>query len=302
MLNKLLCIGEEVKQALSKGLPLVALESSLLTHGLPYPQNLVETKAIEQQIRDQGAIPVTIALDKGKILLGLDETKLDYFAKTEKIPKVSKRDLAFFLSRQFSATTSLAAALFCAHLAGLAIFVTGGIGGTNYHPEEYFNVSSDLIELSSTPITVICSGAKSILDLPKTLEILETHGVPIIGYATDEFPAFYSQSSGIPLFHRLDSVQEIANLMHYQNNLQMNSGIVIANPISSEMNIALGQGMPLFKEANPEKKTKKALTPFLLERMATLSSRQSLEANIALIKRNASLAAKIAVAYYKLNA
>ncbi len=189
--------------------------------------------------------------------------------------------------------------MFCANLAGLPLFVTGGIGGVHYHAGESFDISADLIELSTTPVTVICSGAKSILDLPKTLEVLETHGVAVVGYKTDEFPAFYSHSSGIPLVHRLDSPEEIAKLMHYQRKLAINNGIVIANPIPKQAEIPVDKIIPIIKQAQKEAKHihGKAITPFLLQRITDLTAGQSLKANIELIKNNALLGTQIAVAY-----
>ena len=224
---------------------------------------------------------------------------MEHLAENKKVMKASRRDIAYVLSRRMTASTTVAATMFCAHLANLPLFVTGGIGGV--HPEvgTSFDISADLIELATTPVTVICSGAKSILDLPKTLEVLETHGVAVIGFATNEFPAFYSRSSGIPVIHRLDTAKEVAKLMIYQRQLQMNNGIVIANPIPVEAEISDDEIMPFIQQAHKEAKNinGQALTPFLLRRIGELTAGRSLEANIELIKSNALLGAQIAIAY-----
>ncbi|WED42017.1 pseudouridine-5'-phosphate glycosidase [Legionella cardiaca] len=302
MFHEMLAIGEEVKDALNRHLPIVALESTIISHGMPYPENLVTAKMVEQLIRDKGAVPATIALHQGKIHIGINQKVMEHLAKGENIMKASRRDLAFALSGKQSASTTVAATMYCAYLAGLPLFVTGGIGGVHHCVEESFDISADLIELSSTPVTVVCSGAKSILDLPKTLEMLETHGVPVIGYRTDEFPAFFSHSSGIPLLHRLDDTVEIANLMSCQYKLKLNNGIVIANPIPKEAEIPDEQIMPIIKQAQAEanRVEGKAITPFLLQRIAELTAGQSLQANIELIKNNAQLGAEIAIAFQQI--
>lgn len=299
MFHELLHIGEEVRQGLNNQQPIVVLESTIISHGMPYPDNLATAAAVEQLIRDNGAVPATIALYQGKIHVGIDQKLMEHLANCQEVIKASKRDLAFILSSKKTASTTVAATMFCAHLAGLPLFATGGIGGVHHHVGESFDISADLIELSATPVTVICSGAKSILDLPKTLEVLETHGVVVIGYKTDEFPAFYSHSSGIPLVHRLDSPEEIANLIHYQRKLAINNGIVIANPIPKEAEIPVDKIIPIIKQAQKEAKhiSGKAITPFLLRRITDLTAGQSLKANIELIKNNALLGAQIAVAY-----
>lgn len=301
MFHELLHIGKEVRDGLNNQQPIVVLESTIISHGMPYPDNLATAAAVEQLIRDNGAIPATIALYQGKIHIGIDQKLMEHLANCDEVVKASRRDLAFVLSRKKTASTTVAATMFCANLAGLPLFATGGIGGVHQHANESFDVSADLIELSSTPVTVICSGAKSILDLPKTLEMLETHGVAVVGYKTDEFPAFYSHSSGIPLVHRLDSPEDIANLMHYQRKLAINNGIVIANPIPKQAEIPVDKIIPIIKQAQKEAKqvTGKAITPFLLERITELTAGQSLKANIELIKDNALLGTQIAVAYQK---
>ena len=299
MFHELVHFSEEVKDALSAKLPIVALESTIISHGMPYPDNLATAKAVEQIIRDEHAVPASIALYQGRVHIGLDHKTMEHFAESKEISKASRRDIAYVLSRKQSASTTVAATMFCAHLAQLPLFVTGGIGGVHQEAGSSFDISADLIELSSTPVTVVCSGAKSILDLPKTLEVLETHGVPVIGFATDEFPAFYSRFSGIPLLHRLDTAIEVAELMKVQRLLNMSNGIVIANPIPVEAEISDEEITPFIQQAHEEAKhiIGQALTPFLLKRIAELTAGRSLEANIELIKNNAYLGALIAIAY-----
>ncbi|KTD19038.1 pseudouridine-5'-phosphate glycosidase [Legionella jordanis] len=301
MRQDLLNYNAEVRKAIDHGRPLLALESTIISHGMPYPDNLKTAKMVEQIIRDKGVTPATIALHQGKIHIGIDDEIMKHLATSKDIIKASRRDLAYVLSRELSASTTVAATMYCAHLAGLPLFATGGIGGVHQRVEESFDISADLIELASTPITVVCSGAKSILDLPKTLEMLETHGVPVIGYRSDEFPAFYSHSSGIPLLHRLDEAHEIAKLMAYQRQLKLHNGIVIANPIPKEAEIPHEKILPAINQAQAEANRiqGKAITPFLLQRIAELTAGQSLKANMELIKNNARLGAEIALAYQK---
>ncbi|CDZ78750.1 Pseudouridine-5'-phosphate glycosidase [Legionella massiliensis] len=299
MYHDLLNFSEEVAEALSRKKPIVALESTIISHGMPHPANLETARQVEQLIRDQGAVPATIVLYQGKIHIGINDKIMEHIASNDEVIKASRRDISYVLTRKMAASTTVAATMFCANLAGLPLFVTGGIGGVHHHVGESFDISSDLIELGSTPVTVVCSGAKSILDLPKTLEMLETYGVAVIGYQTDEFPAFFSQSSGIPLLHRLDDVKDIAKLMSYQNQLNLNNGIVIANPIPKEAEIPDDEIIPIINQAQNEAQhiNGKAITPFLLKRIAELTAGQSLHANIELIKSNATLGAQIAVAY-----
>lgn len=301
MFHELLQLNEEVIDALSHSKPIVALESTIISHGMPYPDNLNTALEVESIIRKQGAIPATIALHRGKIHIGLTKETMEHLAQSKEVTKASRRDIAFVLSRKMTASTTVSATMFCAHLANLPLFVTGGIGGVHQKVEDTFDISADLIELSTTPVTVVCSGAKSILDIPKTLEVLETQGVAVIGYGTDEFPAFYSRSSGIPLVHRLNKVSEVAELMCFQHALNMKNGIVIANPIPIEAEISDDEIIPFIQQANNEAKniSGQALTPFLLKRIGELTAGRSLEANIELIKNNAYLGAEISIAYQK---
>lgn len=299
MFHDLLQINEEVIEAIHTNIPIVALESTIISHGMPYPANLTTAIEVENIIRQEGAVPATIALYQGKIQIGMTPKIMEHFAEGKDVMKASRRDIAYVLSKNMTASTTVAATMFCAHLARLPLFVTGGIGGVHQEAHNTFDISADLIELATTPVTVICSGAKSILDLSKTLEVLETHGVAVIGYGTNEFPAFYSRSSGIQVLHRLDSAQEVARIMMFQRNLNMNNGIVIANPIPADAEISDAEMTPFIQQAHEEAQhiTGQALTPFLLKRIAELTAGRSLEANIELIKSNALLGAQIAVAY-----
>lgn len=301
MFHELLQINDEVLDALHTNKAIVALESTIISHGMPYPQNVETANEVEAIIRAEGAVPATIALHQGKIHIGLTPAIMEQIGNTGDIAKASRRDIAFLLSAKKTASTTVAATMFCAHLAKLPIFVTGGIGGVHREAGISFDISADLIELSNTPVTVICSGAKSILDLPKTLEVLETHGVPVIGFATDQFPAFYSRSSGINLLHRLDTVTEVANLMRYQQQLNMTTGIIIANPIPIAAEMSDEEIGPFMRQAHQEAESVngQALTSFLLKRIGELTAGRSLAANIELIKNNAYLGAQIAVAHKK---
>ncbi|CAM2818588.1 pseudouridine-5'-phosphate glycosidase [Legionella worsleiensis] len=301
MFHDLLAINEEVLDALEHKKPVVALESTIISHGMPYPENLNTACEVEHIIRNQGATPATIALYRGKIHIGLTQQIMEHLAESTEVLKASRRDISYVLSKKISASTTVAATMFCAHLAQLPLFVTGGIGGVHQEAGNSFDISADLIELASTPVTVVCSGAKSILDLPKTLEVLETHGVAVIGYGTDEFPAFYSRSSGIPIIHRLNTADEVAQLMIVQRHLNMSNGIVIANPIPVEAELSDEEMTPFIQQAHQEAKHVKgqALTPFLLKRIAELTAGKSLRANIELIKSNALLGAQIAVSYHE---
>ncbi len=298
MIQQFLQLSPEVQHALKMQKPIIALQSSLITHGLPYPDNLCTAKLLEQLIREQGAVPAIIALNKGKIHIGLNEPLLQYLANSKNIFKASKRDIALVLSRNEIASTTLAAALFCAHLSGLMFFVTGGIGGHANYIEEDFDIAADLTELTHTPIIVICSGAKSILDLPSTLKPLQSHGITVIGYKTDEFPSFYSHARNRPLIHRMNNLTEIAKLIRYQRQLGP-QGLVIVNPTPKSAEIAEKDINGLFEKAQKEIKSPsaKAITPLLLQRISALTANQNLLANIELFKANTLLAARIALAY-----
>jgi len=276
----------------------VALESTLITHGLPRPKNLEVARALEAAVREAGAIPATIAILGGQITVGLTDEQLVYLAGAEDVRKCSRRDLPIVVGRREDGATTVAGTMMAAHMAGIRIFATGGIGGV--HRDHPFDVSADLLELGRTPVTVVCAGAKAILDLPLTLEVLETQGVPVIGYGTDEFPAFYSRSSGLPVDVCCDTPEEVAAIAQARDALELPGGILVAVPIptedelpSSEAETAIGRALA---EAEAQGITGKAVTPFLLARVSELTGETSLRANVALLLNNARVASAIAVA------
>ena len=291
-----ICVSVRAQEALTKGKPVVALESSLISHGLPHPQNLEAARTMERTVRENGAVPATIAVIGGKIRVGLTEGELEYMATRENVRKVSRRDLPIAVAQGLDGATTVAATMCVAHLAGIEVMATGGIGGVHRgHP---FDVSADLPELARTPVAVVCSGAKSILDLPATLEWLETHGVPIVGYGTDEFPAFYSRSSGLKVDARVDSPEEAARIIHTKWELGLEGGVLVVVPVPEEAELprelaerAIERAL---KAAEERGVRGKALTPFLLGQIARLTEGRSLAANIALLKNNAAVAAQIA--------
>ena len=299
-LNSVLTVGDEVRDALGAGRPIVALESTIITHGMPYPANLETARAVEAVVRDNGATPATIAVVGGKLVAGMDAAGLERLATVTNATKASRRDLAAVLVNSCTAGTTVAATMIVANLAGIPIFATGGIGGVHRGAQETFDISADLLELASTPVTVVCAGAKSILDLPKTLEVLETHGVPVLGYGSDEFPAFFSRTSGHGVDHRFDTPEDLARVIGMQRALGLRTGILITNPIPPADAIDSASIDPHIDEAVREAEAqgvgRKELTPFLLQRILELTGGRSLEANIALVKNNAMLAAKVAVA------
>jgi pseudouridine-5'-phosphate glycosidase len=294
-------ISTDVQQALKTRLPVVALESTIISHGMPYPQNLETAHAVENIICEEGAVPATIAIMNGRIKIGLSQQELEEFAKHPTQLKVSRRDLPLVLSQKQSGGTTVAATMICAKLAGISVFVTGGIGGVHRENEKTMDISADLMELAQTNVAVVCAGIKSILDIPRTLEYLETQGVPVIGYKTDEFPAFYTPASGSMVQSRLDTPEEIARCMKIKWGLGLDGGIVIGNPVQQEDamdEVVIQQAISAALTDAAEKKIEgKDVTPFLLERINQLTEGQSLKSNIALVCNNARLGAKIAVAY-----
>lgn len=295
-----LSISTEVKAALKAGKPVVALESTIITHGMPYPQNLEMAQNVEQVIRDNGAVPATIAIMDGRFCVGVSGDDLERLAQTGgKAAKASRRDVAALLVSGETAGTTVATTMQIAAMAGIHVFATGGIGGVHRGAEDTFDISADLEELSRTPVAVVCAGAKSILDIAKTLEVLETNGVPVIGYGTNDFPAFWARQSGHKVDHRFDNVGDIAKVVALQGDLGM-GGVLIANPIPEgdaldpaaiESRIA-----EAIAGAEAEGVSRKELTPFLLKRIFELTEGKSLVANIALVENNAKVAAGIAVA------
>ncbi|EPR27306.1 Pseudouridine kinase [Geobacillus sp. WSUCF1] len=278
--------------------PIVALESTIISHGMPYPENVQTAKDVERIIRDRGAVPATIAIIDGKIKIGLTDDELELLGTSRDVEKVSRRDLPYVVAMKKHGATTVAGTMICAQMAGIRVFATGGIGGVHRGAEQTMDISADLQELSRTNVAVVCAGAKSILDLGLTLEYLETHGVPVIGYQTDVLPAFYSRTSPFRVDYRLDSAEEIAQFIETKWKLGLNGGVVIANPVPKEEELEESYITAIIeqalKEAEKQHITGKAVTPFLLDRVKTLTGGKSLQANIALVKNNAALAADLA--------
>ncbi len=293
-----LSFSPEVAAARAEGRAIVALESTIITHGMPWPQNHATAQRVEAEVRAHGAVPATIAVLGGRIHIGLDEATLLQLAQAQAVMKLSRADLAACLVSGRTGATTVAATMICAHLAGIAVFATGGIGGVHRGAETSFDVSADLHELARTPLTVVAAGAKAILDLPKTLEVLETLGVPVIAYGQDDFPAFWSRSSGLAAPLRMDSAAEIAAAHLLRLRLGLAGGQLVANPIPPEAEIARNVITPVIEAALAEAAAQgiaaKAVTPFLLKRIHDLTEGRSLAANIALVLHNARLAAAIA--------
>jgi pseudouridine-5'-phosphate glycosidase len=294
-------LGVEVAEALAAGRAVVALESTIISHGMPYPHNVETALSVEKAVRAEGAVPATIAVIDGVPRAGLDAPTLERLGKDREVLKASGRDLAAAMVKGRSAGTTVSATMRIAELAGIAVFATGGIGGVHRGAAETFDISADLIELAHTPVAVICAGAKSILDIPKTLEYLETQRVPVIVYGADEFPAFYSRASGVRAGERFDTPRELAETIALHRKLGSGTGILVANPISPDAALAAGGVEEAVRAASAEADMRgiagKELTPFLLSRINELTDGASLKANIALIRHNAALAARIAVAY-----
>ncbi len=295
-----LTYSDEVAVARAENRAIVALESTIITHGMPYPQNLKTARDVERVVRDNGAVPATIAIMGGKIHIGLSDSELDSLARTPDAMKLSRADLAVALASGKTGATTVAATMICADLAGIEVFATGGIGGVHRGAENSFDISADLRELSKTAVTVICAGAKAILDLPKTLEVLETLGVPVIGYKTDVLPAFWSRISNIPIPLRMNSAAEIAAAHRMRAKIGLAGGQLVANPIPLEAEIPADYLTPVIEQAVAEADAKgiatKEVTPFLLARIVELTEGRSLVSNIALVKNNARLGAEIAIA------
>lgn len=300
---ELLSISKEVQAALDAGKPVVALESTIISHGMPYPQNVEMAKTVEQIIRDNGATPATIAIMDGQFKIGLEEADLERLASEKPVAKVSRRDLPEVFAKKMLGATTVATTMIGAHLAGIKVFVTGGIGGVHRGVEETMDISADLEELGQTPVTVVCAGAKAILDLPRTLEYLETKGVPVVGYQTDYLPAFYTRTSEYRLNTRADEPKEIAEMMKASNALGLPAGILVTNPIPEQYEIPHEKIEAIIQAAVKEADEKgirgKDSTPFLLGKIVELTDGASLETNIQLVYNNAKLGAKIAAEYAK---
>lgn len=297
-------IHPEVAAALSSGKAVVALESTIISHGMPFPQNVATAKAVEQAVRDQGAVPATIAIFDGKCHVGLTTEQLDFFGQAKHVWKVSLRDMPYVISQNLYGATTVAATMRIAAMAGIKVFVTGGIGGVHRGAEKTMDISADLTEMATTSVAVVSAGVKSILDIGLTLEYLETKGIPVVTIGQDEFPSFYSRSSGYQSPLRLDSPEAIATLLHTKWQLGLDGTVLIANPVPAAQAVAADvieihiQAALAAAEANHI--TGKAVTPFLLQHIAEHTQGESLEANIALILHNATAGADIAVAYAQL--
>lgn len=298
MSDSYLDILPEVMVALQNGQAVVALESTIISHGMPYPQNLETAKRVEQTIRENGAVPATIAILNGRLKAGLSAEELAYLAQAEDVAKVSRRDIPFVISKKQNGATTVAATMIIAALAGIQVFVTGGIGGVHRGAKDTLDISADLLELSQTNVAVVCAGVKSILDIGATLEYLETHGVPVFGYQTREFPAFYTRKSGFQIELRADSTAEIAGALKAKWDLNLKGGVVVGNPIPAEhemdieqIDAAIGQALA---EAEIGNITGKDITPFLLAKISELTGEESLRANIELVLNNARIGASLA--------
>ena len=291
-------VNPEVVKALEEGRPVVALESTIIAHGMPYPKNVETALAVEEVIRANGAVPATIGILSGRIKIGLTKEEIEYMARAENVLKVSRRDLPLVISKKMDGATTVAGTMIAAHMAGIKLFVTGGIGGVHRGAGESFDISADLEELKMTDVTVVCAGAKAILDIPATMEYLETAGVPVIAYGTDEIPAFYSRKSGVSAICRLDSPEEIGALISMKEELGLKGGVLVTCPIpekdeipAEEINVVIDKAI---EEAEEKGIKGKESTPFLLSKVKDLTEGRSLEANIKLVLNNAEIGARIA--------
>lgn len=297
-------ISPEVHDALVHHRPVVALESTIISHGMPYPKNVETALRVEQVIREAGAIPATIGIIDGEAIIGMSPEEIEAFGKRKGIMKVSRRDLPICFARKLWGATTVAATLILARKADIEVFVTGGIGGVHRHGNETFDISADLQELANTDVTVVCAGAKAILDLPLTMEYLETMGVPVLGYQTEELPAFFTRKSGLKVDYRIDSAEEIARIIQVKRRTHLHGGVLVTNPIPEEhaldetkMNQAIQTAL---EEADQKGIHGKETTPFLLKKVVELTGGESLESNIALVLNNAKLGAEIAKELVKL--
>lgn len=305
MLEKYLEISTEVKEAIESGKPVVALESTIISHGMPYPRNVETAVNVERIIRDNNATPATIAILNGKLKVGLTKEEIDYLGKAGNVIKTSRRDIPFIIAKKADGATTVASTMIIAALAGIKVFATGGIGGVHRGATETFDISADLEELAHTNVAVVCAGAKSILDIGLTLEYLETHGVPVIGYKTEEMPAFYTRKSNFRVDYRVDTPEEIADALKAKWDIGLEGGMVIANPIEEQYQMDYGTITEAIEKALKEATEKgirgKESTPFLLAKVKEITGGDSLESNIRLVYNNAALGAKIAVELSKLS-
>ncbi len=302
-LMKYIDILPEIQEALNEGKPVVALESTIISHGMEYPQNVECARRCEEIIREEGAVPATIAIIQGRIKVGLSYDELEYFGTEKGIRKVSRRDLAMVVANGKDGATTVAGTMIISEMVGISIFATGGVGGVHRKAQETFDISADLEELSKTSVAVVCAGVKSILDIGLTLEVLETKGVPVIGYGTDDFPAFYTRSSGFGVDERMDDPETVATFLSAKWNLGINGGVIVANPIpvAAEMDeayIAAEIEKALVKSENDGIKGKD-VTPYLLKHLFGATEGKSLASNLELVYNNARIGAKIAKAFSK---
>lgn len=298
-MNKYLNVSKEVKEALKNNQPVVALESTIISHGMPYPKNVETALAVEKIIRDNGAIPATIAIIGGKLTVGCSEEEITLLGKQGlSVPKVSRRDIPFVVAQKANGATTVAATMYIAALAGIDVFATGGIGGAHRGSEKTMDISADLDELQQTNVMVVCAGAKSILDIGLTLECLETRGVAVVGYQTEDMPAFYTQKSGYKVDYKLDTPKQIAEAFYCKNAVGLHGGMLVANPIPKQyamdeqrINAAIAEALA---EADQAGISGKKITPFLLDKVQKLTGGDSLESNIELVFNNAKLASNVA--------
>lgn len=304
MLEKYLDVKEEVKKAILEGKPVVALESTIISHGMPYPKNVETALKVESIVRENGAIPATIAILNGRLKVGLTREEIEYLGKGKEVIKTSRRDIPFIVANKKDGATTVASTMIIAELAGIKIFATGGIGGVHRGAEHTFDISADLQELAHTNVAVVCAGAKSILDLGLTLEYLETQGVPVVGFKTEELPAFYTRKSGFKVDYRVDSEEALAKAIKAKWDLGLNGGMVIANPIPEEYQMDYNTITEAIEKALKEAEEKgikgKESTPFLLAKVKEITGGESLEANIQLVYNNVKVGAKLAVELSKL--
>ncbi|MBN2260427.1 MAG: pseudouridine-5'-phosphate glycosidase [Clostridiales bacterium] len=299
MWENIIDIKEEVKEALEKGIPIVSLESTIISHGMPYPENVETAKVLEDIIRENGAVPATIGIIKGRIKVGLEEDELEFLAKDKNIVKVSRRDFPEVIALKKSGATTVAATMIISDIVGIKVFATGGIGGVHRGYSEILDISQDLEELSRTNVAVICAGVKSILDIRSTLEYLETKSVPVYVLGSDEFPAFYTRNSGIVADTRIDNIEELALIVKTKWDYGFNGGVVVANPIPEEFSFNSEEIDEVINKALKEAKEKqiegKKVTPYLLSKIKEITKGESLKANIELVKHNTKVAAELAV-------
>lgn len=302
-MNEIISISQEVKEALDSNQPVVALESTLIAHGFPYPQNYNLALELEEQARKAGVIPATIAIMNGKIKVGLSRDEVEYIATSREVHKASLRDLPVLVAKNLNGGTTVATTMQVAEMVGIKVFVTGGIGGVHLNGEKTLDISADLQALARYKVVVVCAGAKSVLDLPKTRERLETLGVPVLGYQSDKFPAFYLRDSGLSVDYRVDSPEEVVNIMKVKEELDIPGGLVVTTPVpeDAELDREIYEGIlrKLIKETEEKKVTGKKVTPYLLKRLKEETGGESVKTNIALIKNNLTVGCRIASSFQK---